>query len=267
MDAEHRKTEKTLPLVSVVIPAYNAEPYVSQTLDSVLHQTYENFEVIIVDDCSEDNTWSVLQSYAAVEKRIRLFQNKENSGVSKTRNFAVAEAKGELIAYLDSDDVWEESKLEKQVRLYLEKPDAALIYTGSAFIDAAGKRASYVMPVPEEIDYRELLKQNKISCSSVLVRREYMLKYKMEGENMHEDYAVWLRMLRDGAKAYGINEPLLIYRVSPSSKSGNKFHAAGMTYKAYKFVGLGFFYRLYCMCFYVKRSIGKYNNIKKSLRQ
>lgn len=267
MNVEGHKTENSLPLVSIVVPAYNAEKYISQTLDSILAQTYENYEVIAVDDCSGDNTLGILQAYAARDSRIHVLKNERNSGVSRTRNFAVEAAGGELIAYLDSDDIWEKSKLEQQVRLFTEKKDAAIIYTGSAFIDCDGKRGNYVMPVPEEMSYKELLKQNRISCSSVLVRREYMLKYKMEGDNMHEDYAVWLRMLRDGAKAYGINQPLLVYRVSASSKSGNKFHAAGMTYKAYKFVGLGFFHRLYCMCFYVKRSISKYKHIKKSLRQ
>lgn len=267
MDAESRKIENDLPLVSIVVPAYNAEKYISQTLDSILAQTYENYEVLAVDDCSGDTTWAILQAYAARDSRLRLLKNEKNSGVSKTRNLAVEAARGEFIAYLDSDDIWEKNKLEQQVRLLRERPDSAIIYTGSAFIDCEGRRASYVMPVPETMSYKELLKQNRISCSSVLVRREYMLKYKMEGDNMHEDYAVWLRMLRDGAKAYGINQPLLIYRVSASSKSGNKFHAAGMTYKAYKFVGLGFFHRLYCMCFYVKRSISKYKHIKKSLKQ
>lgn len=254
------------PLISIVIPAYNAEKYISQTLDSVLAQTYTNYEVIVIDDCSRDSTADILSCYASKDSRIRVLKNEQNCGVSYTRNRAVSLANAKWIAFVDSDDIWDPEKLELQVKLLQKKPDAVILYTGSAFINSEGQKSQYILQVPEEMSFKELLKQNRISCSSVIIDTEYIKKYSMPGGNMHEDYAVWLQVLAEGAKAYGINKPLLIYRLTASSKSGNKIQAAGMTYRVYKFIGLGFFSRMKCMWFYIWRSLRKYMQIRQGLK-
>lgn len=250
------------PLISVVMPAYNAEKTIEQSIQSVIIQTYKNWELIVIDDCSIDRTWDILCTIAKLNKRIFPFKNSINSGVSVTRNSGVSRAKGEWIAFLDSDDVWASDKLEKQVDIINNKTDAALIFTGSAFINTVGESANYILHVPETISYQSLLKQNLISCSSVLVKKELMIQYPMQHDGMHEDYAVWLQILRDKRFAYGINEPLLIYRLSSDSKSGDKKKAALMTYKVYRYLGLNHFKASYYFGCYVWRNIKKYRKIK-----
>ena len=255
-------------LVSIVMPAFNAAAFISESIDSVLRQTYRDWELIIVNDCSSDSTSDIVRGYREQDPRIIILTNDRNQGVSMTRNRGVREAKGDWIAFLDSDDLWTPDKLERQMRLLHngeengEMPD--LVFTGSAFIDSSGRPASYCLEVPKRISYHELLKQNLISCSSVLVRKELVLKYPMEHDDMHEDYAVWLQILKNGGHAYGINHPLLIYRLSQSSKSGNKKKAAAMTYKVYRFMGLNPVQSFYYFCWYAYRNMKKYYAIAHS---
>lgn len=249
-------------LVSIVMPAFNAAASISESIDSVLRQTYNDWELIIVNDCSCDSTLDIIRVYQEMEPRIVVLTNDKNLGVSKTRNRGVRESKGKWIAFLDSDDLWMPDKLEQQMRLIhdreIDGDESVLVYTGSAFMDNSGRLSDYRLVVPEEISYRELLKQNLISCSSVLIRKELVLKYPMEHDDMHEDYAVWLQILKDGGRAYGINQPLLIYRLSQSSKSGNKKKAAVMTYRVYRFLGLNTVQSLYYFCWYAYRNLRKY---------
>lgn len=246
--------------LSVIMPVYNASKFLSQTLDSVLSQSYKDFEMIAVDDCSTDNSFDILCEYAQKDNRVKVYKNESNRGVSYTRNFAVEKACGEYIALIDSDDMWASDKLEKQLEL-LEKRNADLCYTGSAFIDTESKISDFVFEVPVRVDYKTLLKQNVISCSSVVIKKSLLLKFPMAHDDMHEDFAVWLSVLKDGHKACGINEPLLIYRVDKNSKSGNKFKSMKMTYKVYKYVGINFFARLYYLANYTIRGIKKYSSI------
>ena len=249
-------------LVSIVMPAFNAAVSISESIDSVLKQTYGVWELLVINDCSCDSTEDVVRSYREKDSRIVILTNDENQGVSNTRNRGVREAKGDWIAFLDSDDLWTPDKLEQQMRLVHSKKTSGktpdLVFTGSAFIDNSGKPAAYQLEVPERISYHELLKQNLISCSSVLVRKELALKYPMKHDDMHEDYAVWLQILKNGGHAYGINQPLLIYRLSKSSKSGNKKKAAVMTYKVYRFMGLNSVQSFYYFCWYAYRNLKKY---------
>lgn len=249
-------------LVSIVMPAFNAAASISESIDSVLGQTYRVWELIIINDCSCDSTADIIWNYHEKDSRIIILTNDENQGVSNTRNRGVREAKGDWIAFLDSDDLWMPDKLEQQMRLLCneEANDETLdiVFTGSAFIDNSGRPAAYRLEVPERISYHELLKQNLISCSSVLVRKELVLRYPMEHDDMHEDYAVWLQILKNGGRAYGINKPLLVYRLSQSSKSGNKKKAAVMTFKVYRFMGLNLVQSFYYFCWYSYRNLKKY---------
>lgn len=246
-------------LISIIMAAYNAEKTIGMAISSVLAQTYTNWELIVVDDCGKDDTVAVVRSFD--DQRIRLIHNPCNKGVSYTRQHGVQEAKGEWIAILDSDDAWEENKLEKQAVLQKQK-NARLIFTASRFMNANGEPIDWILQAPEEISYRQLLKQNLVSNSSTLVKKDLYQEHYVMGDGMHEDFACWLNILRTGEKAYGINEPLLIYRLSSSSKSGNKFKAAKMNWKTYRAVGLNVFSASYYMVWYVIKGVLKYRHLQ-----
>lgn len=250
------------PRISIVVPVYKAEKTVEKTLESIKNQTFTSWEAILVNDCSPDGSLALLEAAAAEDERFRVYTNETNSGVSYSRNRGVEMARGEWIAFLDSDDYWVSEKLEKQLALAEQYPNCGLFYTGSAFVDSEGTLYDYTLSVPERVSYRELMKQNIVSCSSVLVRKEWLLRYPMENDGIHEDFAVWLRILREEKEARGVNEPLLVYRLSPHSKSGNKKKAALMTWKTYRFVGLSFWRSAWNMCFYTLRSLRKYRKIR-----
>lgn len=246
-------------MVSIIMPAYNAEKTLAQAVRSALAQSYENFELIIIDDCSTDATNTLANSFG--DSRIRVLTNSKNSGASQTRHNGVSAARGEWLAFLDSDDIWAPDKLKKQMMLQSAR-NADLVFTGSAFINQDGNPKDWVLHVPDTISYRKLLKQNLISNSSVLVRKERFLACECLCGGLHEDFVCWLRMLKDGALACGIDEPLLIYRLTPTSKSGNKLKAAKMNWHAYRTAGLSIPEAAYYMGFYTINSLLKYRHLK-----
>lgn len=249
-------------LISVVIPAYNAEKTLEKAIQSVMVQTYSNIEAIIVDDCSRDETLKIATSYAKKDNRIKVFQNQANMGVALSRNRGVEEARGDWIAFLDSDDRWVPSKLEKQSDVLKKNPSCSLCFTGSAFENNEGIRCSYTLSVPKHLKYNDLLKQNLISCSSVLAKKEALIEFPMKSDPMiHEDLATWLKILKDGSEAVGINEPLLIYTVSSQSKSGNKLRAARMQWKTYQVAGIGYLKSIRYFLTYAWRNMKKYLHI------
>ena len=212
-----------MPKISIVTPAYNCEKYLEEAVNSVLAQSFEDWELLIIDDCSKDATWLRMQTLAKKDDRIRIFQNRHNSGSAATRNNGIRQAKGEWIAFLDSDDLWRPEKLQRQMSVLRKHPDAAFLFTGSAFIEDDGMTIAHVLHVPEKVSRKKLLKQNVISCSSVLIRRELMLEFPMpEEDGIHEDFATWLAILSKIPCAYGVDEPLLVYRRALASKSGKK---------------------------------------------
>ena len=240
--------------------AYNAENTIGQAITSVIQQTYADFELIIINDCSTDRTVDVINEFIKKDARIRLINNSKNMGVSYTRKHGLDEAKGSWIAILDSDDLWLPEKLAKQVE-FQKKTNADLLYTGSGFMNVDGKQINWKLNVPEVITYRQLLKQNILSNSSALVRKDLYEKYYAVGDDMHEDFAIWLQILRNGIKAYGINEPLLVYRLDDKSKSGNKLKAAMMNWNTYRYIGLDITQRIYYQMCYILNSILKYRNL------
>ena len=255
-------TSRDFGLVSVIMAAYNAEKTIEQSINSVLNQTYPAVELLVVDDYSQDRTVKLVENIMARDNRVRLIYNKENSGVSYTRKHGLEEAKGAWIAILDSDDIWAPEKLEKQIILQ-KKMNADLLFTGSAFMDSDGQPIDWYLHAPSEVTYRHLLKQNVLSNSSSLVRKELYEKYYAVGDGMHEDFAVWLGILKEGKKAYGVDEPLLTYRIAKSSKSGNKIKAAKMNWNTYRYIGLNPLSALYHECWYVVKGLMKYKNLKQ----
>ena len=245
------------------MPAYNAARFIRQSIQSILQQSFQDWELLVTDDASTDNTPQVLEQAARDDARVRIFLQTQNQGPGAARNHSLSHARGRYLAFLDSDDLWATDKLEKQMQLLAAHPDAGILFTGSAFIRRNGERSSYVLQVPEEITYQRLLRQNLISCSSVVMRRELFLRHRMQHDELHEDFLLWLKLLKEGVRAYGVNEPLLIYRLSPSSKSGNKLHAARMTWRVYRHMGLGFGTSLSCLVSYTLRNTLKYRRIYK----
>lgn len=271
LKAKKRKSKKVddrqmkIAAVSVVMPAHNAEKTIGLGIQSVLDQTFRQIELIIVDDFSDDQTLSVVESFAEKDSRIRIRKNMRNVGAALSRNRGVEEAEYDWIAFIDSDDLWEPDKLEKQISVMENFPGYSICFTGSGFVNECGIRYRYTLNVPEKISYSELLKQNLISCSSVLAKRETLLRIPMHDEpGIHEDFATWLRILREEDFAIGINEPLLIYRINHSSKSGNKLRAARMQWRTYRNVGIHRWKIPYYFTMYSIRGFKKYFSIQKS---
>lgn len=253
-------------MVSIVMPAYNAAKTIRDSIESIQAQTFKDWELIVIDDGSKDNTAEILQEMATTDSRIRFFQNEKNSGVSYTRNRAVELAGGEWIAFLDSDDQWQPEKLEKQSALAEVNRDMVVCYTASSFIDDDGKPYGYMLPAIERLTYKQLLRKNLMSCSSVMIRSSIMKEIKMPNDKMHEDYYVWLKVVREYGVAYGINEPLLVYRLSANSKSSNRLKSAKMLYNSYKAVGYNLVVSFLLVSRYMVYSVKKRRNIYESVK-
>jgi teichuronic acid biosynthesis glycosyltransferase TuaG len=247
-------------LISIIMPAYNCEKYIEKAINSVIDQTFYAWELIIIDDGSKDNTVKIIKKMSSKDSRIRFYKNEKNLGVSATRNRGISIASGDWIAFLDSDDMWEKTKLKKQMDC-VEKIAAEFIFTGASYINEKGEYFQGIFQVPEKVNYINLRKHNVISCSSVLIKKRFFENIKMEKDDMHEDYAVWLRILRMGVYAYSVNEPLLIYRISRNSKSGKKIKTIKMTYKVFRFIGMNPLSSIYYMINHIMRSLIKYKKI------
>ena len=242
-------------LVSIIMPVYNGEKYIREAIESVLKQSC-SWQLLIIDDCSTDHTYEVISPYLE-DSRIKYFRNEQNLGVAKSRNKGISRAVGDYIAFLDADDRWREDKLEKQLAV-LEEKNAVLCSTARALMDEKGKLTGKVIPVKEAIRYKELLHSNRISMSSAVLKREVALEFPMGHDQLHEDYILWLQVLKRYGIAYGINEPLLEYRLSPKSKSGNKWKSAKMTFGVYRYMGFGVLKSICYFCSYAVHGVLKY---------
>lgn len=212
-------------IISVIIPCFNCEKFVQETLDSIKNQSYKDFEIIAIDDCSNDNTISVLEEYKKNENRLRIYKNINNLGVAQTRNKAVELAKGKYIAFLDADDVWLPNKLEQQVELLINNQEVDLVYTGYTLYDETLQNEISTYHVPTKISYKEILYENFVGLSTVVVKRDIFLEFRMNNSYIHEDYVLWLKMLKNGYVFRGINEPLMKYRVFQGSRNASKMNS------------------------------------------
>lgn len=243
------------PLVSVIIPAYNCADYIEKSIDSALMQGV-SLEILVINDCSKDHLDEVMQQYQN-QPEIVYLHNVKNLGASGTRNFGISQAKGKYIAFLDADDFWAPEKLKKQFAA-MKREHVVLCATARELMTPEGVCTGRIIPVKEKIYYRDLLKQNCINCSSVLMRTEVAREFPMHHEDSHEDYIMWLEILKKYKKACAVNEPLLKYRLSNTGKSGNKWNSAKMTYKVYRYVGFGRIKAMCCFCSYAVHGAAKY---------
>ena len=237
-------------LVSVVVPVYNASKYICDTINSVLNQTYENFELILVNDCSTDNSVKLIEEYK--DKRIKLINNKDNSGAAISRNNGIKNANGRFICFLDSDDLWEKEKLEKQVKFMLDN-NIEFSFTGYEFADANGIPNGKKVYVPKKISYRRALKNTTIWTSTVMFDMTKLSKDDVYMPNVRrgQDTATWWKVLKKIDYAYGINEILSYYRRGENTLSSNKLTALKRTWNLYRNVEhLSLFSSVYNFCFY-----------------
>lgn len=209
-------------LVSVIMPSYNAAKYAERALDSVFQQTYRDVEIVVVDDHSSDGTQELIQKYADIHQEIRFVPLEKNMGAGYARNKALELAEGQYVAFLDCDDEWIPDKLERQLECMKEN-HSSFCYAAIEMMDEDGKTIKGKRKVKCTCDYKYLLRNTMIATSSVVVDRKASGDFRMHLRRGGQDYATWLKLLRNGTVACGINEVLVRYRVTGNSLSSNKW--------------------------------------------
>lgn len=227
----HAEIKNDAPLVTVIMPAYNAARFIDKAIESVVSQSLSDWELLVIDDCSTDDTYYLASQYK--DPRICVLRNEENSGVAKTRNRGIELAKGIHIAFLDSDDIWHPQKLQKQLEK-MEAEKADLCYCAYEIIGLNGEKSRADYLVSETARFEDILKVNYIQCSAMLIRTQVVRKYMFNTDFFHEDYILGLDILRDGHKAVGCKELLLQWRYLENSRSFNKKKAARNRWRIYR---------------------------------
>lgn len=229
-------SEKNHVTVSIVTPVYNAEKYIEETMNSVRCQDYEDWEMLLMENGSADNTARVVEDYLehCGEKRIRLIRLGQNVGAANARNAGVREAAGRFIAYLDADDLWEPDKLSTQLA-FMEQKGAGFCFTGYEFADERGVGLGKIVRVPGTLNYKQALKNTTIFTSTVMFDTQKIPVQYLEMPNIKsEDTALWWRLLRQGFLAYGLDENLVKYRRPGKSLSSNKLEAMRRIWNLYR---------------------------------
>ena len=220
------------PLVSIITPTYNCRDYIISTINSVIAQTYKRWEMIIVDDCSTDNSLNLIQDTAKIDDRIKLISLNKNVGAAKARNKALEIARGRFIAFLDSDDVWMPEKLEIQIGLMI-KNNYPISFTRYSVYSEDLSTYRYTIKVPDCIDYSGYVKNTIIGMSTAIINKEIVGLFSFYDIRMRQDAYLWITLLKRGYLAYGINRDLTKYRLRELSISANKLKAAKMNWFIY----------------------------------
>lgn len=245
-------------LVSIVVPVYNVEKYIEDTCNSVFAQTYTNWELILVEDQSTDQTAAVIEKIMESHKdgKIKWIRQEKNAGAAAARNRGVQEAEGRFIAYLDADDIWRADKLEKELEFLSEK-EAAFVFTGYEFADEEGSGTGKIVRVPETLSYQQALGNTTIFTSTVIFDTKRIPKSLLEMPCIKsEDTALWWKVLRLGYIAYGLDENLVWYRRPANSLSSNKVEALRRIWNLYrKAEGMGVFSSFWYFCLWAVRAV------------
>lgn len=234
--------DQSCPLVSVIIPMYNAADYITETIHSVLQQTYQNLEIIVVDDCSTDQSVAFVSEMKTTIPNITLLQNATNSGVAISRNKGVERAKGRFICFLDADDLWLPTKIEKQVQFMLQNK-YAFGFSSYQFANEKGEPTNKIAHVPAKISYKQALRKHTIWTSTVMLDMNQLTKEQIAMPDVRrgQDTAIWWRILKVTDWAYSLPEPLALYRRTDQSLSANKLSAIKRTWNLFRNVeGLSF---------------------------
>ncbi len=242
--------------VSIITPMYNAEKFIAETIESVLKQTYRNWELLIMNDRSEDNSYEIARKYSYIDSRIKIINSEQNIGVVKGRNALTDMATGQYIAFLDSDDYWEKAKLEKQLS-FMKKRNAYISCTEYTRVTEQGKLINEI-DIIEEINYEDLLKNNYLGCLTVIYNVEKLGKRYFKERKKNEDYVLWLEIIKETGKIYGLKEKLAYYRVLDNSRSSNKIDAAKDRWNIYRKVEeLSFIKSVYYFMNYTVKALKK----------
>ncbi len=219
-------------LVSIITPSYNCERFIRQTIESIISQTYTNWELLVADDCSTDSTRSIVEDYAAVDKRIKLFKLDVNSGAGVARNEAIRHARGRYIAFCDSDDIWLRDKLAVQLQV-MEKTGCPVAYASYITCDEDGRYNGIVVAY-KEITYREILRDDSIGFLTCIYDVEKLGKVYLPDLRKRQDWGLKIRLLSKSRKAVGVIEPLAVYRLRGDSLSNKKLGLVKFNVRVYR---------------------------------
>ena len=245
-------------LVSIITPAYRAAHTIGDTIRSVVAQTYPRWEMLIAEDCSPDDTREVVRHWTEIDGRVTLIALERNGGPAAARNAALERAGGRWIAFLDSDDLWLPRKLEMSIA-WAKAKQSPLVFTGYCRVSADGRRVGAYIRVPKSLTYRQLLGNTAIATSTVLVDRYVAGDIRMR-QTYYDDFDCWLRILKGGHRAAGLNEDLMRYRVLSGSVSRNKLRSSLHVWRAYrKLEGLSRVKSAWYFFRYATRNLLKYS--------
>lgn len=241
-------------IVSIITPVFNAVDFIHESIGSVIEQSFLDWELVLVDDCSSDNSVEIIQKFVTQDSRIKMLRLGENSGAAVARNAAIAAAKGRYIAFLDSDDVWMPHKLKTQLE-FMKETGCPFSYSAYDKINEFGETVGSV-GVPEKISYTDLLKTNVIGCLTVIYDTAHFGKVEMPLIRKRQDFGLWLRLLKQTEFACGIQTTLAMYREHSGSISANKIDAAKYTWRLYRDVeGLPLIKSMYYFANYAVRGV------------
>jgi len=244
-------------LISIITPCYNSSKFINECVNSVLLQSYCNWELLLVDDCSNDNSKELLLNIEKKDERIKVTFLDNNIGAANARNVAIQKAKGKYIAFLDSDDSWDSMKLEKQISFMVQN-DIAFSFTSYQSISENGLDIISVIEAPYKMTYNNYLKNTIIGCLTVIIDREKVGDFEMPSIRSSHDMALWLLIMKRGFVAYGFNENLANYRIVSSSNTSSKWDAAKDVWRVYRNLEkLSFFYSIWCFLNYAFNAVIK----------
>lgn len=226
-------------LVSIITPMYNSEAFISEAIKSVINQTYKNWELLLIDDGSLDNTIRLVSPFLEDYPNIKLIQNKENSGAAISRNKGIEAAKGDYIVFLDADDLWKPQKLEKQLA-FMEENECDVCFSSYYLMNEKGESLNKTVKALKTLSYKKLLKSNYVGNLTGIYNAKILGKITSPNLRKRQDWLLWLKAVeKSGKPALGIQEPLAYYRVRKDSMSSNKWNLIKYNYWVYK-KGLGF---------------------------
>ncbi|WP_311774312.1 glycosyltransferase family 2 protein [Listeria booriae] len=243
-------------LVSIIMPCYNAETHIQEAIDSVIRQTYQEWELIVIDDGSTDASHQIIFENRKRDKRILAIKSEGNEGAAMARNKGISIANGQYLAFLDSDDFWDVNKLQQQVS-YMQKRQVGFTFTAYQSVDEAGNLKK-IIKVPEQITYQGLLRNTIIGCLTVMLDRDIVGDVRMPKLKSRQDTATWLGILKQGHMAYGIQDVSAYYRVVSGSLSSNKWKMVRANWRMYReAMKLPAWYASYCMMGYMTNAVKK----------
>lgn len=220
--------------VSIITPMYNSETFISETINSVLNQTYKNWELLLIDDCSSDNTLQIAKLFSKRHSNIKVLKNSTNLGTAISRNFGIEKSKGDFIAFLDADDLWKPEKLEKQLD-FVKRNNCDVCFSSYELINKKGKKLNKLVKALPVLSYNKLLKSNYIGNLTGLYNTKTLGKIKTTNLRKRQDWLLWLEAIKKSGKpAKGIQEPLAYYRVRKDSMSSKKLNLLKYNYWVYR---------------------------------